>query len=190
MRHAIATRFGTWRGLVRLLLAYAEVGLRIAPLRKPKPEGVKRLVFVCHGNICRSAYADVLARKFGASASSFGLSTSTGKAAHPPIVAIADARNLDLSDHLTTAGEDYQPRPGDYLLAMEVRHLRKLAAIPALKDIPRGLLGSYGRFPVPHLHDPYKLSPAYAEVCISRIEGAVAGLLRSYPSAIVSGSNR
>ncbi|WP_332310837.1 arsenate reductase/protein-tyrosine-phosphatase family protein [Novosphingobium aquimarinum] len=159
-------------------------------MRRPEAKDVKRLVFVCHGNICRSAYADVLARKFGASASSFGLSTSTGKPAHPPIAAIADARHLDLHGHLTTAVEDYQPQPGDYLLAMEVRHLRKIAANPALRAIPRGLLGSYGRVPVPHLHDPYKLNPAYAEVCITRIEGAVAGLIKTYPSAIVSGSNR
>jgi len=67
-----------------------------------------------------------------------------------------------------------------------VRHLRKLAALPHLADLPRGLLGSHTRPPLPHLHDPYQLSPEYMATCLTRIEQAVARLCLSYPGAALS----
>jgi len=55
----VRPRFGTYRGLVRLLLAQVEN--RTGGYRRFKQirwESVKRVVFVCHGNICRSPYAE------------------------------------------------------------------------------------------------------------------------------------
>lgn len=176
-------RFGTWRGAVRLALAYAEVGTGLAPVRKPDPQRVRRLVFVCHGNICRSAFAQAAARARGANAASFGLSTVSGKPAHAPVVACAKAFGLDLSDHRTTALGDFVPEEGDYLLAMEVRHLRALAADERLAHLPRALLGSFAAVPVPHLHDPFELNGRYLEVCLRRIGSAVNGLSRAFPGA-------
>ena len=183
MTDPFAENFGTWRGALRLALAHAEVATGQAAIVRPDPAQVRRLVFVCHGNICRSAYADGLARRAGMNVTSFGLSTSSGKPAWPPVAERALARGLDLSDHRTTRVEDYQPLPGDYLLGMETRHLRKLAADPLTAGLPRGLLGGYASPAVPHLHDPYKLDPAYLEVCLERIERAVAALTTRYRGA-------
>ena len=183
MTDPFAPRYGTWRGALRLGLAYAEVASGQASVVPPDPASVRRLVFVCHGNICRSAYADGLARRAGMNVASFGLSTSSGQAAWPLVLERSLARGLDLSAHRTTRVEDYVPQPGDYLLGMEVRHLRKLAANPKAADLPRGLLGAYASPPVPHLHDPYQLDPAYMDVCLGRIERAVAGLVKRYPAA-------
>ncbi len=183
MTDPFSRQFGTWRGALRLGLAYAEVASGHAAVSAPDPALVRRLVFVCHGNICRSAYADGLARRAGINVASFGLSTSSGKAAWPLVQQRSLGRGLDLSAHRTTRVEDYVPQPGDYLLGMETRHLRKLAANPKLAPLPRGLLGSYARPPVPHLHDPYQLDPAYMDICLARIERAVAGLIKRYPAA-------
>ena len=183
MTDPLAPRFGTWRGALRLGLAYAEVASGQAAIVRPDPAQVRRLVFVCHGNICRSAYADGLARRAVMNVASFGLSTSSGMAAWPLVQERALAHGLDLSDHRTTQIEDYAPQPGDYLLGMEVRHLRKLAANPKTASLPRGLLGAYASSPVPHLHDPYQLDPAYMDLCLTRIERAVAGLVKRYPAA-------
>ncbi len=180
----ITERFGTVRGAVRLGLAYGEVALGLSAQHKPNPAQVRRLVFVCHGNICRSAYAHGLAQKAGARVASFGLSTSTGKPAHPPVVKLASARGLDLAGHRSTDVADFAVEPGDLLLAMETRHLRKFAADPALAGLPRELLGMHvAPLPVPHLHDPYELDDRYMAACLTRIERAVEGLLRRYPSA-------
>ena len=183
MTDPFAPRFGTWRGALRLGLAYTEVASGRARAVAPDPAQIRRLVFVCHGNICRSAFADGLARRAGLNAASFGLSTSSGKPAWPLVQARSLARGLDLADHRTTRIEDYAPRPGDYLLGMEVRHLQKLAANPKTAGLPRGLLGSYASPPVPHLHDPYQLDPAYMDMCLTRIERAVAGLITRFPAA-------
>ena len=183
MRDPFASKYGTWRGALRLALAHAEVAAGLAGAARPDPTKVRRLVFVCHGNICRSAYADVLARRAGMEVASFGLSTSSGKRAWPAVSELAAARGVDMTAHRTTRIEDYVPLPGDYLLGMETRHMRKLAVHPLTAILPRGLLGSYAEPGYPHLHDPYLLDPAYMEVCLNRIERAVAKLIRRYPTA-------
>jgi protein-tyrosine phosphatase len=180
MANFIDQTFGTPRGAVRLALSYAQVALGQSHARKPRDGEVRRLVFVCHGNICRSAYAEELAARAGFETASFGLSTSTGNPAHPPIVEEAAARGIDLSAHAATNVDAFAPQPGDYLLGMEVRHLARLAADPRLSVHPRGLLGSYASPAFPHLHDPYKITPEYLPVCLDRIESAVEGLVRRF----------
>jgi len=183
MNDPFAPAFGTWRGALRLALAHGEVALGRAAILPPDPQSVRRLVFVCHGNICRSAYAHVLAREAGMNVASFGLSTGSGKPAWPAAQTIAEQRGVDLSRHRSARIEDFISQPGDYLLGMEVRHLRRLAADPRLARLPRGLLGSYAAPSFPHLHDPYKLSDAYMVRCLTRIEQAVAGLVKACPGA-------
>ncbi len=180
MNDPFAARYGTWRGAVRLGLAHLEVATGSAALLPPDPAQVRRLVFVCHGNICRSAFAQGLARKAGLAEAGFGLSTRTGNPAWGLVQERAASRGIDLSAHQATALADFEPQDGDYLLAMEVRHMRKLAADPRVAHLPRGLLG----LPTwPHLHDPYKLAPAYMDVCLDRIEAAMTPLVSLYPNA-------
>ncbi len=168
------------RGAVRLALGHLEVASGRDGQILPDPAAVKRLVFLCHGNICRSAVADVVARAEGMASASFGLSTSTGRVAHGPMVQAALAQGIGMADHRTTAVEDFEARPGDLLLAMETRHLRKLAAHPVLKNYPRILLG--GRS-FPHLHDPFELDPAFMATTVRRIAAAVRALPARYPGA-------
>lgn len=182
----IASYFGTTRGMVRLGLSYGEVVLGAAGLSKPDPADVRRLVFVCHGNICRSAFADAVARRAGLRAASFGLSTDAGKGAHPPAIEAARALGFDLRAHRTTRGGDFEPEAGDFLLAMETRQLRRFAADARFASLPRSLLGLYASPAVPHLHDPYELDPAYMLTCLKRIESAVANLAKAFPGARVS----
>jgi protein-tyrosine phosphatase len=179
----ITERFGTVRGLIRLGLGYAQVASGRAGILAPDPAEVTRLVFVCHGNICRSAFADVVAQSLGLRAASFGLSTSAGGPAHGPAEEAAHTLGHDLSAHRTTKVEDFAPLEGDFLLGMEVRHLRKLEARPAFADVPRSLLGLWSTPRFPHLHDPYQLDPAYMETCLARVERAVCGLAKAFPGA-------
>lgn len=182
----VTSNFGTFRGLVRLGLSYGEVALGRSAILVPDPDKVQRLVFVCHGNICRSAFADVAARKAGLRAASFGLSTDAGKAAHPPAVDAAAALGVDLTAHRTTRAQDFVPENGDFLLAMETRQLRRLSADPVLSGLPRTLLGLYADPNMPHIHDPYELDPGYMSVCLQRIETAVANLGEAFPGVRLS----
>jgi protein-tyrosine phosphatase len=182
----IDARFGTYRGAIRLALSYLQVGADQAWIKPPVADDVTRLVFVCHGNICRSAFADVVARAAGLNVASFGLSTSTGKPAHASAVAAASRRGHDMTKHRTTRVEEYTPMPGDLLLAMEVRHLHKMARNERIAAVPRSLLGLWVRPAMPHLHDPYELHPAYMENCLRRIETAIPALVRAFPRAGLS----
>jgi protein-tyrosine phosphatase len=179
---ALARRFGTSRGLVRLLLAHGQTALGAAKIVTPTPETVCRLVFVCQGNICRSAFAEAVARRRGIACCSFGLSATAGIGAHPPAIEAADLLGIDLRPHRATVWQDYMPREGDLLLAMEVRQLDRLAADPRLAALPRSLLGLWATPRRPHLHDPYSLSDAYMRTCFELIDSAVVALDRAFPN--------
>lgn len=182
----IKSRFGTFRGLVRLALSYPQLLLGRSASSAPDAAQVRRLVFVCQGNICRSAFADVAARQAGLNVASFGLSTTTGRGAHPPAILAAQALGHDLSAHRAIDMQDYVPQDGDLLLAMEVRQLHRLAADPRMKHIPRVLLGRWTRPMLPHLHDPYSLDDRYMATCLKRIDRAIPQLVRAFPGARLS----
>lgn len=169
--------FGTWRGLARLALSHGQA----LSVRPANLTNVRRLVFVCHGNICRSAFADVVARDLGMQTASFGLSTSAGLSAHPPIVDAARQRGIDLRHHRTTRVEDFEPRSGDLLLAMEMRQITKLRADPRFDSGQIDLLGRHAG--VPHIHDPYRLNEDYVRVCLARIDRAVQTLVKRIATA-------
>jgi len=174
------SRYGSWRGAARLALSYPETMLGLAAIKRPDPRQVRRIVFVCRGNICRSAFAAAVARDRGLPAASFGLATATGMPANGWAKATARALGYDLSEHRTTAAEDFLLKDGDLLLAMEPRQLRRLAAHPRLSAAPRSMLGLWARPWMPYLHDPVDLDARYFLTCFRRIERAVGRLAVDY----------
>ena len=115
LREYIMNRFGSKKGLLRYCHdeIYCRIGLYRDYTRFERPP--ERLVFVCQGNICRSALAEwVFKNHSDIEAISLGLNTDTGKGANPRLVKIAyETKNIDLSCHQTTSVEDYEPRAGD-----------------------------------------------------------------------------
>jgi protein-tyrosine phosphatase len=89
-----------------------------------KDKGWERLVFVCTGNICRSPYADAVARRHGLEAVSCGTETQTGLPANPTAIEVAQSRGVDLSSHVTTRWEDLGLGSDDLIVAMQLRHAR------------------------------------------------------------------
>jgi protein-tyrosine phosphatase len=178
----INDRFGTWRGMVRLALSHGELFAGKGGITTFDPASIQRLVFVCHGNICRSAFAAVLARQAGMEVASFGLSTASDKPAHPPLCAVAAGMGHDLSGHRSVRVQEFTPQSGDLLLGMETRHLRRLAVLPPFSVLPRTLLGLYTRPRTPHLHDPYQLGEGYTRHCLQRIETAIPVLAATFPT--------
>lgn len=171
------TRFGTYRGLLRLLLAYAELYLgRLSPFTQIDFSRVKRVVFVCQGNICRSCFADYYARAKGLNATSFGLATAGDAPAFPKAIATAKKFDVDLSAHCTTDIEDFTFLDGDLLLVMEIRQARSLLKIVPDKPVQLTLLGLWSAPRHPHIHDPHRLTNEYFETCFRVIAAAVDGL--------------
>lgn len=174
---------GTWRGLVRALLAHAEFALgRLEVHTRLPADNVDRLVFVCLGNINRSAFAESVARQLGANTCSIGLSTTTGAPAFHKAIETAPLFGLDLSKHRSTDLTNYQFRPTDILLVMEIRHAKQLIAA----GVPKGSIALLGHWASPHrihIHDPHTLSDDYFRTCFTLLHSAVHGLVREMRAA-------
>lgn len=168
--------FGTLRGAVRLLLGEAEfIAGRLTSFLHPDFAATRRLVFVCLGNINRSAFAQAVAAPLGLRTVSIGLSTTTGAPAFPMAAQVAARYGLDLATHRATDYTDYTPAEGDLLLAMEVRHARALVQ----RGVPPSsiaLLGHWARPHRIHVHDPHTLSETYFRTCFAILHSAVVNL--------------
>ncbi|WP_202423660.1 arsenate reductase/protein-tyrosine-phosphatase family protein [Duganella margarita] len=172
---------GTWRGAVRAWLARLELRTgRLAAFHLQHPHQVRRVVFVCLGNICRSAYAERVAEGLGMHAASIGLAACTGVPPPESALQAAERSGEELSAHRATDFRDFEVQAGDLFVAMEVRHAHELQRrLIAHRDIQIALLGLWCYPPTPHLHDPYTLSDAYFDQCFARLRQAVQGLHRT-----------
>ena len=174
----INRRFGTFRGSIRLLLAHAEWNVgSLRPFLGHDLSRVRRVVFACQGNICRSAFAEWCARSRGVRAASFGLATGKRLPAYPEAVEMAARFGIDLSAHRTTDVDDFTFETGDLVLAMEIRQCRHLRTLLDCDALQLGLLGVWSTPRRPHIHDPHGLSAAYFSMCFSVISSAIEGLV-------------
>lgn len=175
----VETNHGTHRGWVRYLLGQIEgvTGPR-ERFRSITPERVGRLVFVCLGNINRSAFAHAVAARTPVECISLGLSTTTGAPATQMAQEVAREFGISLEQHTATDISQYEPRDDDLLLVMELRHAHRLVSrgIPVERI---ALLGHWARPIRYHIHDPEKLSREYYRSCFGVILPAVINLVNA-----------
>ncbi|MET0373752.1 MAG: phosphotyrosine protein phosphatase [Rhizorhabdus sp.] len=167
--------YGGKRGFALNLLAVAETLLpRFRPMRRIDWARVERLVFICKGNICRSAYAQGRAAQAGLVAVSAGLDTQSGLPASQTAIDMGEARGLDLKPHRTRRLDELDLGPGDLMICMEPPQARAaLAHFPAAQVT---LLGLWSRPRRPWLFDPYGLDTAYWRTCLDLIDSGVAAI--------------
>jgi protein-tyrosine phosphatase len=171
---SIAHRYGRKAGLLRHHLGVARYRLGLLSfLERIDWSSVKRLVFVCKGNICRSAYADGKAKALGLPAASFGLSVRGESPANEVAIRAAAARGVDLSAHRTRSRDAVGIRAGDLLLAMELPQAKAIAGPGIPKGVQTTLLGLWCEPPCPHIEDPYGLPPEYFSTCFGLIDDAL-----------------
>lgn len=160
-REYLMNRFGSRRGFLRYCLdeIYCRIGLYRDYTRYQSPP--ERLVFVCQGNICRSALAEQVFKSHSdIDAISLGLNTNTGKGANARLLKLAyETKNIDLSTHKTTSVEDYVPRPGDAFVCMEARHIEQIKSLGY--SGPFLLLGSFGEKKTFRINDPYSANDTF-----------------------------
>ncbi|HEX9931599.1 MAG TPA: phosphotyrosine protein phosphatase [Allosphingosinicella sp.] len=171
----VQARYGSARGLARLWLA------KLRPLRRFEAvdwAAVRRLVFVCTGNICRSPYAEARARAADFPTVSAALRGGSGAPADEAAVAAAAAAGTDLRKHRSTAIGEMEFDAGDLLVAMEPWQAETLAArFGGMPEVQVTLLGIWSTPQRPHLHDPHGLSADYFRTCFTLIDSAVDAML-------------
>lgn len=174
MTARLTDRYGRKIGYVKLLCSRVGNALgRYAGYRAIRWHDVQRLVFVCHGNICRSAYAEARARSLGLNAVSAGIGATKGVPADKVAMLVAAARDIDLQSHRTTHVSDLKTADGDLFLCMEPAQAEYLVAIGVTTSQQVTLLGLWASEERPFLQDPYGLSEGYWNTCFDFIDAAI-----------------
>ena len=174
-RTLIRSRYGSPRGMLRRM--QTELRYRLGRLRFTQDidwPRVQRIVFVCKGNVCRSPFAEAVARWHGLPAVSVGLETDPGTRANPIASRIALEMGVDMTDHVSQRFEPARLQGGDLILGMEPAHLEGMDRHNLPANAQWTLLGL--QLPgtrVPYLGDPYGLSDAYHRQCFGMIQKAV-----------------
>jgi protein-tyrosine phosphatase len=169
--------YGGRRGYVEHLRARALDALgSYASARKIKWPAIKRLVFVCQGNICRSPYAAARAQSLGMTAISFGLEATEGACADQAALRNALPRGIDLSAHRSARLQGSLLAAGDLIVAFEPKQIPQVIAhtVPGLAGTT--LLGIWARPVRPLIHDPFGQSNKYFQHCFSLIDANVREL--------------
>ena len=174
----LARRYGSRCGYIRTVwhkILY-QLGFYDA-YKKVDWASVDRIVLICKGNICRSAYAEAVARSLGIEAISCGLDTIEGAPANKDAILVARQLGLSLEEHRTKPIMYIPLRKTDLLVAMEPWHCEFLN-----KHLSRQhqctLLGLWMSPVLPHISDPYNASAEYFEKCFIYIQNAVNQLVK------------
>lgn len=133
---------------------------------------IDRLVFVCTGNICRSAFAEAVAKKLGIKAISVGIHAIEGAPADRQAISTAEAMGYNLSSHLTTPIMYPEFNRTDLLIAMEPWQA-ELVSSNLSQKYHTTLLGMWSNPIRPYIHDPYMKSESYFNNCFNYIEKSV-----------------
>ena len=148
----------------------------------PIPYEGQGLIFVCKGNICRSPFAEALARHRGTQAKSVGLRARNGAPANEQAIQTAPAYHVDLNQHRAHPFHDTDLAQ-QMIVCMEVDQAREiLVSQPELAGRVT-LLGLYGEDPVPSIPDPYGLSQEAFTYVFDLIARKVADLIDSRPGS-------
>lgn len=139
---------------------------------------VRRLVFVCRGNICRSPYACARARALGVPSVSFGLDAVDGVLADPMASRNAGLRGVDLSAHRSAQFDSSRIAGGDLVIVFEPRQFAEVRRRSAGRSPAISLLGIFTRPVRPHIQDPHGRSDRYFQQCFSVIDANVADIAR------------
>jgi protein-tyrosine phosphatase len=180
---SINDNFGSKRGLLRFVKY--KIWLYLGRFRDYQDidfESVRRLVFICYGNICRSPFAEYLARSKGLEAISYGLHCKGEKGADPRAIEFAKSQGIDMVNHRTTNIKDYQKRVGDLFVVMEPEHVDDLkSALGFVEQITIATLWNSRRSA--YLHDPYSANKLFFEKCEWKLVEAISMLQSKMSSA-------
>ena len=140
---------------------------------------VRRVVFVCAGNVCRSPYAEARALALGLQAASCGITAINGASADPTAFKVAAARRVDLGAHRSRSYADFEMDRGDLLVLFDPEHLQALTARPLECGVQVTFAGLWKNAPNPYIADPFGRSDEYFHRCFDMIDAALEGIRRN-----------
>jgi protein-tyrosine-phosphatase/predicted ATP-grasp superfamily ATP-dependent carboligase len=142
----------------------------------------KSMLFLCYGNINRSALADAMIRGYaedsGIVVASAGFHEHAGRPADPIMVEVAGTFGLQMQNLRSSRVSPEMLRDSDMIFVMEKSHYDKVVALDATTSGKVYLLGAHTNnrgWPV-EISDPYGRARDYYYACYERIAEAVDNL--------------
>lgn len=150
-------------------------------VRRMAAAPIRRVLFLCMGNICRSAFAATAAapRLPGVVVESGGFYRNGGRPTPAHVVEAAAKRGVDLSSWSSRRLTAEQVAGADLIVAMDLANLERLQReFP--EAMPRAtLLGLFRPSGPVEIADPISLSPAATERVLGELHAALDCLLSS-----------
>ncbi len=152
------------------------------------------ILYICTGNICRSAFADVLTRQLiqteytdlNINSCSAGTNTNDGLPANGDAIRISKNFKLDLSSHQTQSLTKELIDKSTIILAMEPSHVLKLSAISFASLKKTFLLSALDELKNISVIDPYAKSDQVFNDTFNRIKLSVEKLILKRSSLLKS----
>jgi low molecular weight protein-tyrosine phosphatase len=180
MMQYISDTYGSKKGFLRHIKTQTLYRLGCYRKYTQLRSDIERIVFVCQGNICRSALAEwVFKDHSNFPVASIGLDTHSGKPANSRMIEIAKSKGVDLSRHKTTSVNDFEPKPRDLYICMEVKQIEGLNSL-GLRNAATLLLSTILTKPKITINDPYSANTAYMEKCADDIITSTKALANVY----------
>jgi len=135
------------------------------------------MLFLCYGNINRSALADVMVRAYaedsGISVLSAGFHHESGRPADPVMADVARQFGFEMTNLRSTLVTQQLLRDSDIIFVMEKRHYDSLMSMEIGVAEKVYLLGAHTGSGSVEIEDPYGRSRAQYLICYERIAEAV-----------------
>lgn len=160
---------------------------------KRTPRGARSLVFVCHGNIMRSAFCEALLKRELKSAGykdiqvvSAGLYAQPGKPADPRAVVVANEFDISLQEHRAQTLTADMVRNADAIFAMDLKNeVKILTHYPAAEKKLFMMIAFAGdQPPATEIRDPYFGDLEETRRCFKLLSTCVQNLAKTIAPGI------
>lgn len=143
-----------------------------------RQQSIKKLLFLCSGNICRSPFAAQFARAklSGYDVEAAGFHETEGRPPPDTVVSVANAMGIDISGSRSCRVTAEQTARADLILVMDTRNYELLA-----REFPEALtrttlLGLFGPRRWVNIRNPYGASESETHRVLKQISLAIDGL--------------
>ena len=180
LKHTFKTAYGIRRNAALKMLESLTKNHYLKRSKELDFSRINRIIFVCHGNICRSPFAEIIALSNNLKTTVISVGIDASGVDQPNHKAIKIAKEFGYNmDHLcSTKLRDITLSDSDFLVVMEPVHLEQISEMTDKANCQITLLGAWNDAPMLSIDDPYGGSDARFRMIFSHIQVSMDNLLK------------